>query len=109
MTLFLAFRNLVRLRRRYFLVGLAVLSGFALIFIVSGIAYGALDAMKAKAARYFGGDVSVQGFPDGDRNHQRIANAAAMCQELLGAGIGVKSATPRNIYYATDATLIFAG
>lgn len=109
MILFLALRNFVRLRKRYFLVGLAVLVGFALVFVVSGTALGALEAMRAKAARYFAGDVSVQGFPDGDRAHQRIRDAETMCRELRGAGLGIRSATPRNIYYGDDATLIFGG
>lgn len=109
MVLFLALRNLWRMRHRYSLVALAVLLGFALVFLITGAALGALNSMKAKAARYFGGDVSVQGFPDSDRTHQRIPDAEALCDELLKAGIGVKRATPRNIYYREDANLIFGG
>lgn len=109
MILFLAFRNLLRMRRRYALVALAVLLGFALVFVVSGAALGALQSMRDKAARYFAGDVSIQGFPDGDRSHQRIPDAGALCDELRTARIGIRSATPRNIYYGEDATLIFAG
>lgn len=109
MLFFLAFRNIVRMRRRYFFVALAVALGFAMATIVSGAAFGALDAMKGKAARYFAGEVSVQGFHDPIRSHQRIERADELAEELARNIPSIRLAIPRNIYYGDDATLIFGG
>ena len=109
MIFYLAWRNLIRQRQRYALVALAVVLGFALVCVVSGTAFGALEALKAKGARYFAGEVSVQGFPDGVKAHQRIDGAASIASKLRNSSLGIRSANPRAIYYGDDASLLFGG
>jgi len=106
MTLFLATRNLVLQRRRYALIALAVLLGFSLITVISGAAYGALETVKSKAARYFAGHVSVTGYY---RGAPSMSDPDAVLETLAAAKLPVRTMARRTVYYKTDAELFFGG
>ncbi len=107
MTVFLALRNLMLQRRRYTMIAVAIACGFALITVISGASGGAMAAIRAKAARYFAGAVSVTGYsPSGV---QRISDPDPLV-ELLASGLdGARSVSKRTIYYRTDAEVFFGG
>ncbi|MDX9958925.1 MAG: FtsX-like permease family protein [Spirochaetia bacterium] len=104
--LLLALRNLVLQRRRYLLIGLAVLTGFALITVISGAAYGAMDTVKAKAARYFSGHVSVIGFINGANGLGDPTRVEAL---LKDSALNIRTISRRTAYNRNDATLFFGG
>ncbi|HPG87285.1 MAG TPA: ABC transporter permease, partial [Spirochaetales bacterium] len=106
MIAFLATRNLVLQRKRYALIALAVLLGFSLITVTSGAAYGALETVKSKAARYFAGHVSVTGYYWGA---PYMSNPDAVLETLEAADLPVRTVARRTIYYKTDAELFFGG
>jgi len=103
----IASRNLIRQRRRYALVAAAVAFGFALITVISGAAYGALDAVKAKAARYFSGHVTVSGIPP--RGYPRLSDPEAVAAAVLEAKLPIRTIARRSSYYQGDAALFFGG
>ncbi len=107
MTLFLAYRNLTRRLRRYMFMALAVSVAFALITIVTGAAYGALEAIKDKAARYFSGHLSITGFLPGLKHG--IADPGGVIETLSGAKLPVRTIAPRTVYYTGDARIFFGG
>lgn len=103
---FLALRNLVLQRTRYLMIGLAVLTGFALITIISGAAYGAMDTVKAKAARYFSGHVGVTGYINRENGLEDPARVEALLQ---GAALNIRTISRRTAYNRNDASLFFGG
>ncbi len=107
MTFFLALRNLLLQRKRYAVISLAVVIGFALITFISGVTGGVLSTVKAKAARYFAGHVSVTGFSP--EREQRITDPDRLVS-LLRDGLGeVRAVSKRTVYYRQDATIFFGG
>jgi putative ABC transport system permease protein len=107
MTFFLALRNLFLQRKRYGVISLAVVIGFALITVISGITNGALNTVKFKAARYFAGHISVTGFSP-DRG-KRISDPDRLVTLLQGSLDEIRSVSKRTVYYRQDATLFFGG
>jgi len=105
-TLFLAMRNLALQRKRYMMIALAVALGFALITLLSGAAYGAMDTVKAKASRYFSGHVSVIGYVNGANGLEDPARVEAT---LFAARLPVRTMSRRTSYNRTDASLFFGG
>lgn len=105
-TFFLAIRNLALQRRRYFLIGTAVAAGFALITVISGAAFGAMETVKAKAARYFAGHVSVTGYVNG---WPRLDDPGSIEAALRGSSLPIRTIARRTVYYNSDAKLFFGG
>jgi ABC-type lipoprotein release transport system permease subunit len=106
MVAYLAIRNLCHRRARYAVLALAVFMGFSLVTLVSGAAFGAMAAVRAKAARYFAGELSVNGFYAGA---ELIAEPAALEEALAASGLPFRTVAPRVVYYRMDASLIFGG
>jgi len=107
MTVFLlALRNLLLQRKRYLMIGMAVLTGFALITVISGAAYGAMDTVKAKAARYFSGHVSVTGYINGANG---IGDPARVETLLRESALDIRTISRRTAYNRNDASLFFGG
>ena len=107
MTFFLAFRNLILLRKRYAVIGIAIALGFALMTVISGVTSGALGTIKVKAARYFAGHISVTGFSP-DRS-QRITDPDMLVALLRDGSRSLRTVSKRTIYYRQDASLFFGG
>ena len=103
----MALRNLLRQWRRYILVALAVTVGFAMVTVITGIAYGALETIKDKAARYFSGHVSVTGYLPEER--WGIPEPEAVRNALLNADIPLRTVSFRATYDKNDAVLFFGG
>jgi len=107
MIFFLAIRNLLLQRKRYAVIGLAVAIGFALITIISGATAGALDTVRAKAARYFAGHISITGYnPD---RAQRISDPDRLIDMLRQSLRDARTISRRTVYYRQDAKLFFGG
>jgi len=106
MLFFLSVRNLVLQRKRYTMIGLAVLIGFLLITVISGAAYGAMETVKAKASRYFAGHVSITGYTDG---LQRLKDPEAVINAIERSKLHIRTVARRTIYYKNDASLFFGG
>ncbi len=107
MIFFLAIRNLLLQRKRYAVIGLAVAIGFALITIISGATAGALDTVRAKAARYFAGHISITGYlPD---RAQRISDPDGLIELLRQSLRDARTISRRTVYYRQDAKLFFGG
>lgn len=107
MTVFLlAFRNVLLQRKRYFLMFLAVFTGFSLIILIHSITFGAMETVKNKAARYFSGHISITGYKAGVPN----LNAPELMTGLLDESFShLKTISPRTVYYRSDASLFFNG
>jgi ABC-type lipoprotein release transport system permease subunit len=102
----LALRNLFLQRKRYLLVGVAVMSGFALITVLSGIAYGAMDTVRAKAARFFSGHITVRGYVNGANGLQ---DPSGVEEVLYGFNEDVRTVARRTSYDRLDASMFFGG
>lgn len=106
MTFYLALRNLLLLRKRYAMIGFAILIGFALITLQTGIAYGAMETVMIKAARYFSGHVSITGYL---KKKAVIENPEKLVSEILSFKMPVRTVSPRTIYAGKEARLFFGG
>jgi ABC-type lipoprotein release transport system permease subunit len=84
----------------------AVLIAFALVTLLTGSAYGALETVKSKAARYFGGHVSVTGYADGGRGMQA---PGAVVETLRSSGLPIRTVAPRTVHSDDEAVLLFGG
>jgi ABC-type lipoprotein release transport system permease subunit len=107
MTFFLAFRNLVLLRKRYAVIGIAVALGFALMTVITGVTSGALNTVQVKAARYFAGHISVTGFSP-DRT-QKISSPDHLVELLRTGSKSIRTVSKRTVYYRQNASLFFGG
>lgn len=105
MQLFLAFRTLVVQKRRYIVIALAIMLGTALITILGGLAYGAMETVKTKAARYFSGQLSITGYT---RANQLLSQKDEVIQSLKASGLPIANIAPRTISYR-DVKLFFGG
>ena len=106
MTLFLALRNLFLQRKRYTLIGTAVILGFTLMTVLTGTAYGAMETVMIKAARYFSGHVSVSGYL---RRDKVIEDPDTLIRDIMDSGLPVNFASRRTIYAGREARLFFGG
>ena len=106
MTLYLAFRNLVLQCKRYSLVGIAVMTGFALITLIAGASAGALEAVKQKAGRYFSGNASITGYLGG---WAIISDAETLVSTLKKSTLPIRTIAKRTGYNKSDATLFYNG
>lgn len=106
MVFFLAVRNLLLQRRRYALMAAAVVIGFVLVTILTAAAQGAMETVQEKAARYFGGHISVTGYI---QNRQRISDPDGVKEVITQSGVGVRTVARRTVYYRQDSRLFFGG
>lgn len=104
--IFLAFRSVILQRKRYFLMFIAILVGFTLVTFVHSASYGALETVKAKAARYFSGHISITGY---DNKKQILHEPETIIRKLAGADLPIRTIASRTIYYKNNASLFFAG
>ncbi len=84
----------------------AILIGFSLVTFVHSLAYGSLETIKLKAARYFSGHISITGYGWGDKE---IPDADELIDQLNNADLPVRTVVPRTVSYKTNASLFFAG
>ncbi|GAB1431790.1 hypothetical protein MASR2M29_04150 [Spirochaetota bacterium] len=105
MYFYLSLRTLYEQKRRYAVIALAILLGSALITILSGLAYGAMDTVKSKAARYFAGQLSITGYTKGD---QLLSQKDEVIKSLKASGLPLATIAPRTVNYG-DANLFFGG
>ncbi|MCX7025047.1 MAG: ABC transporter permease [Spirochaetes bacterium] len=61
MTARIAFRNLVRQKRRYGLLFAAIALGFAVVTLLGGMSGGMTVSLRRKAKSYYGGDITILG------------------------------------------------
>ena len=106
MTLFLAVRNLFLQKKRYALLFIAITLGFALITVLTGTAYGCMETVMIKAARYFSGHVSVTGYLNKTRS---IENPDSIITYIKESPLPVRNAAARTIYKGKEARLYFGG
>jgi len=102
----LAARNVFLRRRRYALLSLAIILGFALVTFIQAATNGALQSIKDKAARYFSGHISITGY---DKGEQSLEAPEQLAQAILDSGLPVRSVAKRSIYYDSNASLFFGG
>ena len=106
MTLFLAFRNLMLQKKRYALIFIAIMIGFSLITVLTGTAYGCMETVLIKAARYFSGHVSITGYLNKSRNIEDPENIISYINE---SHLPVRTVSKRTIYKGKEARLYFGG
>ena len=106
MTLFLAVRNLFLQKKRYALLFIAIMLGFALITVLTGTAYGCMETVMIKAARYFSGHVSVTGYLKKDAF---IENPESLITYIKKSSLPVRNISKRTLYAGKEARLYFGG
>ncbi len=105
-TLFLALRNLFLQRKRYALVGIAIMLGFSLVTVLTGTANGAMETVMIKAARYFSGHVSITGYL---KKEAVIKDPEELISSVISSGLPVRTAARRTVYAGEEARLFFGG
>ena len=106
MTLFLAFRNLLLQKKRYALIFIAIMLGFALITVLTGTAYGCMETVMIKAARYFSGHVSLTGYLNKSRYIEKPEDIISYIKQ---SELPVRNVSKRTIYKGKEARLYFGG
>ncbi len=97
MVLRVAFRNVLRQRRRTALTALAIVASFALLIVLTGFADGAHEQMAQIGVRMGLGDVVVhaEGYRDDPSVDRTIADPAAVAAAARGMGIPLDGVAPR--------------
>jgi len=106
MILYLALRNLLLQRKRYTLIGIAVMIGFALITLIAGASTGALEAVRLKAGRYFSGNASITGYIWGVAG---ISDSEKLVSNLKKSTLPIRTLAERTSYNRNDATIFYNG
>jgi len=83
-----------------------ILIGFTLAVLIHSITYGAMEAVKDKAARYFSGHISITGYTG---RIQNLENPQALIDYLKESDLPIDTVSPRTIYYRSNASLLFNG
>lgn len=97
--LFLAYRNLILQRSRYFLMAMGVSIGFMAITVLTALSSGILRTMYDKACRYFPGEVSIL---DRRIDSRFFVNTEEITQKIYNSHLGIKTVTSRTIDYDSD-------
>jgi len=103
---FLSIRNLCIQRKRYTLIAIAIIFGFALITTIASIANGSLKTIEKKASRYFAGNVSVTGYLN---SIPYFSQSKVVINYLQNSSLPIKYLSPRSTYNNADAVLFFNG
>ena len=106
MTLFLAVMNLFLQKKRYALLFIASMLGFAFITVLTGTAYGCMETVMIKGARYFSGHVSVTGYLKKDRFIENPDNLISYIKE---SALPLRNISKRTLYTGKEARLYFGG
>ncbi len=103
----IAWRNFWRNLGRYRLLMAALAAAVMVQVTILGSILGLTETLRAKAARYFGGQVVVLGYGPGGYSTIRDIRQV----ELALRSVAVRGATlvKRSHYYEKDASLFFAG
>ncbi len=104
--IYLALRNLFLRRKRYALMAIAVLIGFSLITVLSSLAFGILETIEIKAARYFSGHIALISFHGTDFG---ISNSDEIIEKLKESKIPIRTIAKRSVYYGEEAKIFFSG
>ena len=80
--------------------------GFALITVLTGTAYGCMETVMIKAARYFSGHVSVTGYLKKDAY---IENPDSLISYIKESPLPLRNISKRTIYTGKEARLYFGG
>jgi len=102
----MALRSLLLQRKRYMLMALAIMVGFALITLIHAATYGALESVKNKAARYFSGHISITGY---NSFTSVLQDPHKLMGTIASSNLPLRTVAARTIYYNTNAALFFAG
>lgn len=109
----LAWRGFARNLRRYRALIAALVIAVSMLILLLGSALGMREAIRAKARRYFGGDLIVTGLRGhGDERVDAAGAADAVLSAVRAAGsVGaVTAVAPRAIYWeSADIQLFHAG
>lgn len=108
MLLRLSWRNFVRNRSRYWILVAATATAVAALVILTGALLGVTEAVRDKASRYFGGDITVHSYADRARGSW-IESPEEVESILADLPWGLETYVRRSVYYRTDATIFFAG
>ena len=103
----IAWRNFWRNLGRYRLLMAALAAAVMVQVTILGSILGLSDTLRAKAARYFGGQVVVLGYGAG--GYSRINEIRQVEQALRSVTVRGATLVKRSHYYEKDATLFFAG
>ena len=93
-------------RKRYALMAIAIALGFSLVTVLSGMAFGILETVRVKAARYFSGHIALISFEG--RRHG-VSNADEIIAKLKEAKIPLRVIGKRSVYYGAEARIFFSG
>jgi ABC-type lipoprotein release transport system permease subunit len=104
--IFLAIRSLILRRKRYRLMAVAIILGFTMISFIHSAAFGVMETVKIKAARYFSGHISLTGYL---WDNPLIEDPESLLSSLENMDLPIRTIAPRTIYYKSDASLFFAG
>ena len=104
--IYLALRNLFLRRKRYALMAIAVLLGFCLITVLSSLAFGVLETIKTKAARYFSGHIALISFLGTD---YYMSNPDEIIEKVKESKIPLRTIAKRSVYYGKEAKIFFSG
>lgn len=88
-------------------MALAVAVGFALITILTGISYGALETIKAKSALYFSGHVNIIGVVNSATGN--LTQAEEVVKNIMKQNLPARTVSKRTVYYGTATRLFFGG
>lgn len=88
-------------------MALAIAVGFALITVLTGISYGALETIKAKSALYFSGHVNVIGVVNSTTGN--LTQAEGVVKNIIKQNLPVRTVSKRTVYYGTATRLFFGG
>ncbi len=103
----IAWRNFWRNLGRYRLLMAALAAAVMVQVTILGAILGLTDTLRAKAARYFGGQVVVLGYGPG--GYSSIRDVRQVERALRSVAVRGATLVMRSHYYEKDATLFFAG
>lgn len=103
----LSWRNFARNLQRYRVLLVALTLAAAALVVVLGAVLGVSHTLRAKASRYFAGDVTVLGFEQNGRS--LIEHPDAVDDLIARLDPPAVASARRSMYYELDAALFFAG
>ncbi len=87
-------------------MAVAIILGFSMISLIHSAAFGVMETVRTKAARYFSGHISLTGY---ESYRPLIREPDDIINMLEDADLSIRTAASRTIYYRADASLFFAG
>ncbi len=87
-------------------MAVAIVIGFTMISFIHSAAFGVMETVKIKAARYFSGHISLTGYV---WEKSLIEDPETLISTLKNMDLPLRTIVPRTIYYKSDASLFFGG